>query len=360
MSDQTPPPPGDADRPRRVLVVTSDVPFVEGGHRVIARSLAHELRRAGHEAEVLTTPQNRFGRQFSAYLATWLTDVRESGDGRPVDNVVSLRFPSYALRHPRHVCWLNHRMREYYDLWPRFSGALSWKGRMKELVRRTMIRRLDAHLLRRNVKKLYVQSKTIGERLERWGSIPSEVLYPPPPDRAYRNEGSEDFVFTVSRLHPLKRVDLLIRGLAGMGSARLRAVIAGTGPEEATLRNLAVELGVAHRVEFLGSVDEATLVDRYARCRAVFFAPLREDYGLVTVEAFRSGKPVLTAVDSGGPAELVADGTSGFVTEADPAALARALDRWAGDAALARRMGTAGQANAAAIAWPRTIEKLLL
>ncbi len=226
------PPPPDLVRPRRVLVVTSDVPFVEGGHRVIARSIAQELGKIGHEAEVLATPQNRFGRQFSAYLATWLTDVGESGDGRPVDNVISLRFPSYAVRHPRHVSWLNHRMREYYDLWPRLSAALSWKGRLKELVRRTMIRRLDGHLLRHNVTKLFVQSRTIAERLERWGGIPSEVLYPPPPDRPYRNERPEDFVFTVSRLHSLKRVDLLLRALAAMRSRSLRAVIAGTGPEE--------------------------------------------------------------------------------------------------------------------------------
>ena len=68
----------------RVLVVTSDVPFVEGGHRVIARALVRALRDAGHESEILTTPQNRFGRQLSGYLATWLTDVEVSGDGQPV------------------------------------------------------------------------------------------------------------------------------------------------------------------------------------------------------------------------------------------------------------------------------------
>lgn len=347
-------------RSRRVLVVTSDVPFVEGGHRVIARSLAQELQRAGHESEVLTTPQNRFGRQFSAYLATWLTDVGESGDGRPVDNVISLRFPSYAVRHPRHASWLNHRMREYYDLWPRLSASLSWKGRAKELVRRTLIRRLDTFLLRRNVTKVYVQSRTIAERLQRWGGIPSEILYPPPPDRPYRNEAPEDFVFTVSRLQSLKRVDLLLHAVAEMRSRTLRAVIAGSGPEEQSLRKLAAELGIAQRIDFLGSVDEATLVDRYARCRGVFFAPLREDYGFVTAEAFRSGKPVLTAADSGGPAELVVDGTSGFVTEAAPAAFAKALDRWSEDADLAQRMGRAGRETAVGITWPRVIDKLLI
>ena len=98
---------------QRVLVVTSDVPFVEGGHIVIAKEITRALNRYGHVGELVTTPQNRFGRQFSAYVANWCTDVGETGAGEPVDRVISLRYPSFAVRHPNHVCWLNHRMREY-------------------------------------------------------------------------------------------------------------------------------------------------------------------------------------------------------------------------------------------------------
>src|SRR3954464_8009404 len=108
----------------RIAVVTSSPPMVEGGHMVIARSLVHALREAGHQADVVVTPQNRFGRQASAYVATWLTDVRASA-GFEIDQVISLRYPSYAVRHPHHVCWLNHTMREYYDLWESFRNPLS-------------------------------------------------------------------------------------------------------------------------------------------------------------------------------------------------------------------------------------------
>ena len=79
---------------------------------VIARALARALGEAGHDARVIVTPQNPFGQQASSYIATWLTNVRSS-DGQPIDQVISLRYPSYAVRHPRHVCWLNHTMREY-------------------------------------------------------------------------------------------------------------------------------------------------------------------------------------------------------------------------------------------------------
>ena len=257
----------------RVAVVTSDVPFVEGGHRVIARSLAGALEQHGFRVEVIRTTQNRFGRQFSGYLANWLTDVSESGDGVPIDQVISLRYPAFAVRHRRHVCWLNHRMREYYDLWPRFKEQLSWKGKLKERTRRAMLHRVDRYLLTRNVTRLFAQSKTVQERLMTWGKIPSEVLYPPPPRRDYRTESYDNVIFTVSRLHPLKRVSLLLQAMKHVKSQTVRVVVAGTGEEEEALRRLAAELEISERVQFLGRIDEETLLSHYARCRAVFFAP---------------------------------------------------------------------------------------
>ena len=46
----------------RIAVVTSSPPMTDGGHMVIARSLVRALLDAGHQADVVVTPQNRFGR----------------------------------------------------------------------------------------------------------------------------------------------------------------------------------------------------------------------------------------------------------------------------------------------------------
>jgi hypothetical protein len=161
---------------------------------VIARSLAQALRDAGHDADIIVTPQNRFGRQASAYIATWFTDVGVA-DGRRIDRVISLRYPSYAVRHEQHVCWLNHTMREYYDLWDRFSASLSAMALLKERLRRAVLHATDRYLLGRNVTKLFVQSRTIQQRLSIWPEIRSTVLYPPAPLRAYRCVGYGDFIF---------------------------------------------------------------------------------------------------------------------------------------------------------------------
>lgn len=343
----------------RVLVVTSGALFVRGGHMVIAEETGAALRRAGHQAEVFVTPQNRFGRQLSAYLATWLTDVGLTADGQPIDQVISFRFPSYAVRHPRHVCWLNHRMREYYDLWERFVRGLGRKGRLKEGVRRALFHRLDHALLTRNVTRLLAQSRTIQARLRRFGRIASRVVYPPPPERPYRTDGYGDYVFAVSRLTPLKRLDLLIEAAACMRVA-CGVKIAGEGDELPRLRELARARGVEARVEFLGPIDDAQLVEHYARCRAVFFAPHNEDYGFVTLEAFRAGKAVVTARDSGGPAELVEQGRTGFVGAPEAAELAGHLDALAADPALAERLGHAARREAAAHTWERVLPELLI
>ena len=345
--------------PRRILVVTSGALFVRGGHLTIAEETAAAIRRAGHLAEVVVTPQNRFGRQLSAYLATWLTDVGETADGKKVDQVISLRFPSYAVRHPRHLCWLNHRMREYYDLWERFVRGLGRKGRLKEGVRRQVFHTLDRWLLTRNVTRLVAQSRTIQARLQRFGGIRSELLYPPPPERPYRTDGYGDYVFAVSRLHPLKRLDLLVEAAARAKDRSLSFKIAGEGEEETRLRDRIRALDLEGRVELLGAVSDAQLVKHYARCRAVYFAPWNEDYGFVTLEAFRSGKAVVTAADSGGPAELVRHGENGLVAEPTAESVAAQIDALGADRGLAERLGQAARRDADAHRWERVVEELL-
>lgn len=341
----------------RIAVVTSSPPLADGGHMVVARALAQALRDAGHLADIIVTPQNRFGRQAAAYLATWLTDLGEGAGGR-IDQVISLRYPSYAVRHDRHVCWLNHTMREYYDLWDRFSVTLSPAGLAKERVRRALIRAADRYLLTRNVDRLFVQSRTVQARLAMWPALTSTVLYPPAPQRPYRCDGYGDFIFFVSRLTPLKRAELLIEALATPDGAGITAVVAGEGEERARLAQLVEARGLTGRVTLAGALSEAELLDHLARCRAVCFPPLGEDYGFVTVEAFASHKPVVTCTDSGGPAELVEDGVNGFVCAATPAALAVRLRQLADDRALAERLGHQAALRAAQLTWADTVREL--
>lgn len=342
-----------------IAVVTSSPPFAEGGHLVMARELVRALNEEGHRSGLVVTPQNRFGRQGSAYLAAWCTDVELVHEDLKVDQVISLRFPGYAVRHPNHVLWLNHRMREYYDLWDQFSSRLSWQASIKERARRAIIHRVDRHLLNK-MQRRFVISGTVQTRLRRFGGIASDVLYPPPPKRDYRHDAYGDYLFGVSRLSPLKRFDLVLRALAEPMAAGIKCVIAGEGEEIKALIKLRAHLELEHRVQFVGRLDEAGLVHHLARCRGVIFPPFNEDYGFVTVEAFMCGKPVITCTDSGGPAELVRDGESGYVTVPTAEALAGAMRRVMDDKNLAARLGEAGLAVATQMTWSGAIQRLLL
>jgi glycosyltransferase involved in cell wall biosynthesis len=342
----------------RIAIVTSSPPFVEGGHLVIARELMRACRDQGHNADLVVTPQNRFGRQGAAYLSSWLTDVGLAGDGGPVDQVISLRYPAFAVRHPRHTVWLNHTMREYYDRWPAFSASISWKNRIKESLRRRLIHTADRRLLTRDGMRRFAISATVQARMTAAG-LPFEVLLPPPPVRPYRTDGYGDYIFAVSRLTPLKRFDLLLDALAEPAAQGIKAVIAGDGEVRDALLEQRRRLGLEGRVEFVGRLDEPALLDHLARCRAVAFVPLDEDYGFVTVEAFASHKPVVTCADSGGPTELVRHDVQGLVCAPTPAALALGLRQLMDDPAAAERMGRAGAARAAELTWDATVARLL-
>ena len=111
----------------------------------------------------------------------------------------------------------------------------------------------------------------------------------------------------------------------------------------------------------LGRVDDDRLVELYAGCRAVLFAPYEEDYGYVTLEAFLARKPVITASDSGGTLEFVVDGVNGYVCEANADALAAAVNRLGADprlAACARAIVVT--ASRRGITWDHVVDRLVV
>lgn len=152
-------------------------------------------------------------------------------------------------------------------------------------------------------------SQAVKDRIQDVYSRPARVIYPPvatefytPGDGAVR----KDFVLAVSRMVPYKRLDLAIRAAAIAGT---RLVIAGSGPQEQQLRQIAEDL--QHPVEFVISPDDAALRELYRTARAVIFPP-EEDFGIVPVEAQACGTPVV-ALARGGSLDTVVDGVTGVL-----------------------------------------------
>ncbi len=346
----------------RILVVTSYVPFEMGGNERLALALVKELNKRGHEADWLFTPQNRhylFRSLMAGYAANYLTDVREV-DGKPIDRVITIKFPSFAVRHPVQFCWFAHRQREYYDLWDEWYTYQKHLGAgRRRKIQRAILHRLDNHFLSRHVKRLFAISKNVAGRLERFGNHQAEVLYPPPlREELIHFKAYDPFVFAFSRLIKPKRMDLLIEAMRHVRSKGIRAIIGGKGTEYNRLNKMIQDYGLRDRVILTGSLSDEEVFDYVARCRAVFFAPKNEDYGLVTIEAMRSRKPVITCTDSGGPTELVRNGENGFVLPPDPEAIAKRIDELADSETMARFLGEQAYEDSHVISWDRVVERL--
>jgi len=148
----------------------------------------------------------------------------------------------------------------------------------------------------------------------------------------------------MGRLHGDKAHDVTLRALAALPGVHLW--LAGSGPEEAALKQLAERLGVADRVRFLGWREDAGAL--YRTADICLFPSRVEPLGNVVIQAWAYGLPIVTA-KSLGPAALVRDGVDGLIVAVDdPAAVAAAARRLLEAPGLAAGLRAAGLARVAA------------
>ena len=129
-------------------------------------------------------------------------------------------------------------------------------------------------------------------------------------------------IVTVGNLIPLKGQNLVIEALASFPEAQL--VLAGKGPEEASLRTLAKRLGVADRVHLPGSIAPARLAQLLSAANAMVLPSEREGLANAWVEALACGTP-LVITDVGGAREVVKDPSAGRIVERKAEAIISAV-----------------------------------
>lgn len=343
----------------RILIATVQVPFIAGGAELQTQGLRQALREAGHQAEVVTLPF-RFSPAPAVLqsMDAWSDQDLAQVDAGPVDLVIPLRFPAIYLRHPRKRVWLMHQHRSVYELYDTPFGEQSSDGAAAAL--KDEITRRDTAALAA-AERVFTTSPEVSARLQRFNGVDSRVILHPPA-RAESYDGGEclPYVFFPSRLESLKRQDLLVRAMRHV-NAPVMALIAGEGGQADALARLVRDNGLAHRVKFLGRIDDATMRAYYRHALAVFFGPLLEDYGYITLEAMLASRAVITCTDSGGPTHFVRHGETGYVVEPSPEAVAGAIDALWSDRAAAARMGRNGRElyESLDISWPNAVQRLL-
>lgn len=163
-------------------------------------------------------------------------------------------------------------------------------------------------------------SNVVASRIARtWGRT-AEVVHPPV-DVGFVGpltpRSANGPLLVISRLLGYKRVDVAVTVAT---ARRLPLVVVGEGPHQARL-----EAAAGPTVTFAGRVDDDELIQHLHACRAVVHLA-EEDFGLAPLEANAAGRPVI-ALGRGGALETVVDGRTGLLVEdANPAALAEAID----------------------------------
>jgi len=146
-------------------------------------------------------------------------------------------------------------------------------------------------------------------------------------------------VITISRLVPKNGIDILIKAMKNLP---YRLVIVGDGIERQKLINLARNLGVADRVDFIGPVPNKIICD-YLQCAFVFTRPSRsEGLGTAFLEAMAAGVPVIGTPVGGIPDFLKHEETGLLVPTENPEELAKAITRIYDDSILREKLAANG------------------
>lgn len=338
-----------------ILILHSQVPFVRGGAEVLIEGLRRALTIRGHCVDVVSLPLvwNPVEGLLTTALTWRLMDLT-SFNGKDVDCVICTKYPTWAAQHPNKVLWLIHQHRQAYDL---HGSALS---EFTPHVASRDVRERVIGIDRKGIgecRRRFAISKNVSVRLKDYCGIDAQPLYPPVPRDGLRPLAYEPFVLSVSRIDGAKRVRQLVDAWRFVRSD-LRLVIVGDGPDIESLRMGVRSSGLQERIDILGTASDEQVTDLYNRCRAVYYAPIDEDYGYASIESLAAGKPVITSMDSGGVLEFVQNDVTGAVTALNPIDLAATIDRFA-DESFARRLGKHGPTATKDLNWNTVVNALV-
>ena len=345
----------------RVLIVSGIWPPDVGGPASHAPEAAAYLAGRGHRVEVVTTaaraPERReypvhwvprklppgarhaAGAALVARHARGADVVYSTGMlGRTAAGALSSRTP-YVAKLTQDPAFERARWRGIVaggaDEFQRRGGT---RVRLLRAARDAELRRA-AHVL---CPSAYLRDLVVswGVSAERVTVLPNPAPHVPetsPRDELRRRLGIDAPTLAFAgRLTAAKALDVALDALAQVDGVRL--VLAGDGEEREALERRVRELGLDGRVRFLGAQPRERVLELFRAADAAVLSSRWENFPHAAVEALAAGTPVL-ATDVGGVREIVDDGTNGLVVRAgDAGALADAIRRFTGDAALRERL----------------------
>lgn len=345
---------------KKIAITFPYIHFFSGGAETQVATLRDKFLERGYHAEIVSIPFKWYPpHELWEQMLMWKTVDLSESNGEKIDLLIGTKFPSYFARHENKILWLIHQHREAYDLQ---TKEWSWFYKTNPAYPfLQQFRDADTAALK-EAKKILTISQNVSKRLEMYNGLPSEPLYHPPrlTGQFYCSEFG-DYVLSIGRLDSMKRLDLLIESMRHV-DPKVQCIIGGTGVarEKERLEKLVERYGLKHRVRFLGFVSDEDMLKLLSECLCVYYAPIDEDYGMVTLEAFMSQKPIVTAVDSGGVLEFAEDGVNAAITEPEAERIGAAINALYHNKAKAKEMGHSGYERVKDISWDNVVDQLLM
>lgn len=169
-----------------------------------------------------------------------------------------------------------------------------------------------------------------------------------------------DVIF-VGRLIKEKNVDILIEAIYHLRNSilDLNCHVIGDGPEKERLVGLTGRYGLLDNVKFSGFMDYDEVISHVKSSKVLVLPSSREGFGMVVVEAFACGTPVITVESQSNAASLLVSEGTGIVVRPDPKELGDAIRRLIADGELRKKMAASAQEAAREYDWENKVLELI-
>lgn len=211
-----------------------------------------------------------------------------------------------------------------------------------------------------SAKAIVAVSGFLASELQRFYAVPHDKIHVVPNGVAYHHfDGFIDpapvkgrfgiapldpTIFTAGRASYQKGLDMLVEAVPQVLGyfPAAKFIISSGGPEMNGLIHRAHELGVAHAIRFCGPLPRGEYTEVVRASDIVVMPSRNEPFGLVALEGWAAGKPVV-ATRAGGPSEYIWHDVNGFLVDANPGGLAHGIGSLLADHDHCRALGRNGR-----------------